>query len=518
MPCGGLYRLSHQARGHFDALLETVAERRRRGRRIRRCIRPSAAKGQRPNRSRESVDAAVRPSFSASSINFLAKLPGNWRRCSLRLEDEQWDELAELAHWLKGIGRNRRLRLPDGAGRRVGDSRPRQANAASARERSNGLVDACLSACPGRNRQRSRSRTRPIHDVFWKKRRMTSNCPLSAARPQTTAARSASARAAAKPGGGPDPDRRRRVGECRRRAGPSGNRRLSSTSIPRPMPAARSPLVAIPAAPTSCLLDIHMPEMSGIEILKAIRAEPAIAMTPVVILTASSADETKLDALQCGANDLLSKPVHRGELLARIRNVLERQGLSRRPPAGTANRWKTPCGERTAELVASRLDVIQCLARAAEFRDDDTGRAHFPRGPLRPHHRPADGASAAVLEILEPAAQLHDVGKIGIPDAILLKPGKLAPEEFELMQKHCGYGEEDRGMRLPTATPSSSAATPNWGENPRHRPLADLGDGQTHRPDAPRALGRIGLSAGTVGRGHPAWKAASRRWPTFSTR
>lgn len=106
-----------------------------------------------------------------------------------------------------------------------------------------------------------------------------------------------------------------------------------------------------------------MPQMSGMEILKAIRAEPGIAMTPVVILTASSGDQTKLDALQSGANDLLSKPVHGGELAARIRNVLSvkaYQDALRRHSESLEDAVR----RRTAELVASRLDVIQCLARA----------------------------------------------------------------------------------------------------------------------------------------------------------
>ncbi len=183
-----------------------------------------------------------------------------------------------------------------------------------------------------------------------------------------------------------------------------------------------------------------MPQMSGMEILKAIRAEPGIAMTPVVILTASSGDQTKLDALQSGANDLLSKPVHGGELAARIRNVLSvkaYQDALRRHSESLEDAVR----RRTAELVASRLDVIQCLARAAEFRDDDTGADVRRVGRYAGILGQQMGLPSAVLEILEPAAQLHDVGKIGVPDAILLKPGKLAPEEFRLMQKHCGWGK-----------------------------------------------------------------------------
>jgi putative two-component system response regulator len=204
--------------------------------------------------------------------------------------------------------------------------------------------------------------------------------------------------------------------------------------------AAVLPLV-LSSRPDLVLLDIHMPEMSGIEILKAIRADARIAMTPVLILTASSGEATKLEALNGGANDLLSKPVHAGELVARIRNVLSvkaYQDALRRHSESLEDAVR----RRTSELEASRLDVIRCLARAAEFRDDDTG-SHIVRvGRYARILGRQMGLAPALLDVLEPAAQLHDVGKIGIPDAILLKPGKLAPDEFQWMQKHCGFGKK----------------------------------------------------------------------------
>lgn len=193
--------------------------------------------------------------------------------------------------------------------------------------------------------------------------------------------------------------------------------------------------------PDLLLLDIHMPQISGIEILQAVRADAEVALTPVVILTGSSADETKLEALESGATDLLSKPVHRGELLARIRNVLSvkcfQDALMRHRES-----LEDTVRRRTAELEASRLELIHCLARAAEFRDDDTGRHILRVGRYSRIIGEALGFSESQLEILEPAAQLHDVGKIGIPDAILLKAGKLTADEFDQMQKHCGYGRQ----------------------------------------------------------------------------
>lgn len=193
--------------------------------------------------------------------------------------------------------------------------------------------------------------------------------------------------------------------------------------------------------PDVVLLDIHMPEISGMEILAAIRSDATLCRTPVLILTGSSAPETKLNALQAGATDLLSKPVHREELMARLGNVLKvkayQDHLHRQ-----SEELEEAVRRRTAELEASRLDVIHCLARAAEFRDDDTGQHVIRVGRYSRVIGEQLGFSPQELDVLEPAAQLHDVGKIGIADSILLKPGKLTPEEYEVMQKHCGFGKK----------------------------------------------------------------------------
>jgi putative two-component system response regulator len=193
-------------------------------------------------------------------------------------------------------------------------------------------------------------------------------------------------------------------------------------------------------SPDLVLLDIHMPDISGLEILKAIRADHQYSAIPVVILTASSTNETKLAVLECGATDLLSKPVHQAELMARIRNVLTVKAYQDRL-CSYSEELENAVRQRTADLEASRLEVIHCLARAAEFRDDDTGRHIVRVGRYARIVGAGLGLSAERLDILEPAAQLHDVGKIGIPDAVLLKPGKLNREEFRVMQQHCAFGK-----------------------------------------------------------------------------
>ncbi|MGE0376253.1 MAG: HD domain-containing phosphohydrolase [Planctomycetaceae bacterium] len=192
--------------------------------------------------------------------------------------------------------------------------------------------------------------------------------------------------------------------------------------------------------PDLVLLDIHMPQVNGLEILRAIRADSQLSATPVVILTATSTNETKLEALQSGATDLLSKPVHQRELVARIHNVLTAKASQDRL-CRYAEELEDAVRKRTSELEASRLEVIHCLARAAEYRDDDTGQHIIRVGRYARIIGAGLGLDSALLEVLEPAAQLHDVGKIGIPDAILLKPEKLAPEEYAFMQKHCGFGK-----------------------------------------------------------------------------
>ncbi|MBL8817049.1 MAG: response regulator [Planctomyces sp.] len=193
--------------------------------------------------------------------------------------------------------------------------------------------------------------------------------------------------------------------------------------------------------PDLILLDIQMPVITGLEILAAIRSDPRTAHTPVVILTGSSDPETKLIALRTGATDLLAKPVHGIELLARLSNVLKLKTYQDRL-CRYSEELEEAVRRRTAELEASRLDVIHCLARAAEFRDDDTGQHIVRVGKYARLIGEELGITKDQLDILEPAAQLHDVGKIGISDSVLLKPGKLTAEEFEIMQKHCGFGKK----------------------------------------------------------------------------
>ena len=193
--------------------------------------------------------------------------------------------------------------------------------------------------------------------------------------------------------------------------------------------------------PDIVLLDIMMPEVSGIDILRGMRAEPAIKEIPVIILSASSDPELKKEALMLRASDFLNKPVDPLELLPRIRNSLIVKAHQDHL-ANYAKELEETVRLRTAELAASRQDVILCLARAAEFRDNETGNHVIRVGRYVGIIAQELGYSDEKVDMLEQAAQLHDVGKIGIPDSILLKPGKLDPEEYAQMQKHASFGRQ----------------------------------------------------------------------------
>jgi cyclic di-GMP phosphodiesterase len=192
--------------------------------------------------------------------------------------------------------------------------------------------------------------------------------------------------------------------------------------------------------PDVILLDVMMPRVSGIEVLQQIRSNPATAHLPVIILTASCDRETKLAVLDRGATDFLAKPVDIYELIPRVRNSITQKRYHDHL-RDHARALEEAVRQRTAELEASRKEVIYCLARAAELRDDDTGHHVLRVGQYAAVIGRTLGLDEATVEMLEQAAQLHDIGKIGIPDEILLKPGKLDPEQYERMQKHAVLGK-----------------------------------------------------------------------------
>jgi putative two-component system response regulator len=208
---------------------------------------------------------------------------------------------------------------------------------------------------------------------------------------------------------------------------------ITSSDAPKAMELIRA------EQPDVVLLDVMMPQVSGLQILEQVRSDPALRYLPVLILTASADAQIKQTALGLGATDFLAKPVDAGDLVPRVRNALlvkaHHDNLSQ-----YSQHLEHEVKLRTAELEASRLQVVHCLARAAEYRDDDTGRHVIRVGRYAGIIARELGFSQEQVAMLEMAAQLHDVGKIGIPDSILLKPARLDPAEFKLMQMHCEYG------------------------------------------------------------------------------
>lgn len=186
--------------------------------------------------------------------------------------------------------------------------------------------------------------------------------------------------------------------------------------------------------PDLILLDLHMPGTDGFEVLR--RLEPAIGagFLPVLILSGDLSSESKRRALSLGAKDFLSKPFDNVEVILRIRNLLETRFLH----LSMEERIR----ERTAELEQSQIEILERLARAAAIHDDDTGRHTYRVGDLSADLARDVGLPAATVELIRRAASLHDVGKIGMPDMILRKPGHLTDEEMEIMRSHTVIGAE----------------------------------------------------------------------------
>lgn len=191
--------------------------------------------------------------------------------------------------------------------------------------------------------------------------------------------------------------------------------------------------------PDIVLLDINMPNATGLEILQAMQDDPAIKLIPTIVLTSSTSSDDKLQALRLGASDFLAKPIDPSELILRVENVLAVKAYQDHL-AKQSEQLEREIRLRTRELIRSRQEAIHCLARAAEYRDDDTGQHVLRVGRYAALISQELGFPVAAIELIEQAAQLHDVGKIGVPDSILHKPGKLDPQEFEIMRGHCGMG------------------------------------------------------------------------------
>jgi len=192
--------------------------------------------------------------------------------------------------------------------------------------------------------------------------------------------------------------------------------------------------------PDLLLLDWHMPGRSGAEILDEISCltdEPN--WMPVLVLTADIAADTKRTALSLGARDFLTKPIDVPEVLLRVRNLLQTRYL-RLELQRTNDLLSERVAQRTAELEDAKLEMLDRLALAAEYRDDATGQHADRIGRTSELLALELGLEPAEARLIGHAARLHDIGKIGVADELLLKPGKYTEDDFKAMQLHSTIG------------------------------------------------------------------------------
>ena len=201
--------------------------------------------------------------------------------------------------------------------------------------------------------------------------------------------------------------------------------------------------------PDLILLDIMMPGLSGYDVCKILKDDPATQHIPVIFLTAMTAAEEEKKGLEMGAVDFITKPVNPPIMLARVSTQLQVKAAA--DFLRDKNDYlETEVQRRGRELAAIQDVTILAMASLAETRDNDTGNhirrtQHYLRllaNQLRRHPRFSRFLDERTIDILFKSAPLHDIGKVGIPDRILLKPGRFEPHEFEIMKTHCKLGRD----------------------------------------------------------------------------
>src|ERR1043166_4497964 len=193
--------------------------------------------------------------------------------------------------------------------------------------------------------------------------------------------------------------------------------------------------------PHLVLLDITMPHLDGFEVLQQLKTVEREGLLNVLVLTALQDGETRLRALKLGAKDFLTKPFAIPEVTARIRNMLEARILLQQVLAHAETLEDTVI-KRTLALRSAQFEVVERLARVAERREPETGTHIHRMSRACGLVAAAGGWPDEETELLRLASALHDVGKIGVPDVILLKPGPLTPEEWVVMRQHTVIGAE----------------------------------------------------------------------------
>lgn len=189
------------------------------------------------------------------------------------------------------------------------------------------------------------------------------------------------------------------------------------------------------------LLDIEMPHMNGIAVVEQIRNEFKSELIPILMLTGVSGHDIKNKALQAGANDFVNKPFDQTEVLLRVKNLIHVR-MAYKTQRQANEKLELEVEKRTRELNLATESLIRRLAMAGEFRDSETGNHVIRVGKYSRVLADAYGLPANIAFMIETAAPMHDIGKIGIPDSILLKKDKLSQEEMNTMKSHTKYGAE----------------------------------------------------------------------------
>ncbi len=186
--------------------------------------------------------------------------------------------------------------------------------------------------------------------------------------------------------------------------------------------------------PDMILLDIMMPEMDGYEVCRQLKADPKSAHIPVIFITAKNEVEDETKGLEIGAVDYITKPINPALVSSRVATHLALYNQQRE--------LENLVDQRTQEIDETRLAIIQRLGRASEYKDNETGlhvirMSYYAKLIAEKMNMPSQWC-----ELLFNASPMHDVGKIGIPDRIILKPGKLDKDEWDMMQRHPEFGAE----------------------------------------------------------------------------
>ena len=187
------------------------------------------------------------------------------------------------------------------------------------------------------------------------------------------------------------------------------------------------------------IVDYMMPKLNGIEFIEQYRQIESELLVPIIMVTANDQSDVRYKALEAGASDFLRKPIDKTEFTIRVKNLLSLRD-SQHKLANQAVWLREEVHKATEEIRNREQEIIIRLTKAAEYRDPETG-GHIKRMAYYSRHIAAQlGMSAEIQALLLEAAPMHDMGKVGIPDSILLKTGRLNTSEFEIMKDHAQYG------------------------------------------------------------------------------